>query len=59
MFSSMMLVCPYIVSKTLKTLKSLIFSKILRPNIGLIDPGPFSVITTKFFQEDVLRYYFQ
>ena len=23
-----------------KTLKSFIFSKILRPNIGLIDPGP-------------------
>ena len=24
-----------------KTLKSFIFSKILRPNIGLSDPGPF------------------
>ena len=39
-----MVICHYIVSKTLETLKGLIFSKRLRPNIGLIDPGPLDTV---------------
>ena len=39
MFSCTMVICLYIVSKTV-TIKSIKFSEILRPNIGLIDPGP-------------------
>ena len=35
------MLCLHSVRKT-KKIKSFIFSKILRPNIGLINPGPFS-----------------
>ena len=40
MFSCTMMLCLYMVSKSSMTIKSLKFSEILRPNIGLIDPGP-------------------
>ena len=41
MFSCTMVLCFYSMRKNSMTIKSWKYSELLRPNIGLIDPGPF------------------